>query len=81
MAFNRTGGKQVADPGKFPNGMAALSRYVHDKGLKFGLYSARCKTTCQKRAASWGFQSVDAQQYADWNVCPEARALMIAGAP
>jgi len=90
MAVNRTNGKQVGDPAKFPSGMAALAKYVHGQGLKFvrrlspllwpsrgltglaalwqGLYSARCKTTCQKRAASWGYQTVDAQQYADWGV-------------
>ena len=69
MAFNRSAtGKQVADPAKFPSGMAALASYVHGKGAKFGLYSARCKQTCQKRAASWGYQTVDAQQYAAWGV-------------
>ena len=76
MASNRTQGKQTADPTKFPKGMAALSQYVHGKGVKFGLYSARCQTTCQGRAASWGFQSADAQQYADWQVdCEFAAAF------
>ena len=35
MAVNRTNGKQVADPTKFPSGMAALAKYVHGQGLKF----------------------------------------------
>jgi hypothetical protein len=48
--------------------VAALASYVHGKGVKFGLYSARCKTTCQHRAASWGYQTVDAEQYAEWKV-------------
>lgn len=69
MSYNRTAaGKQIGDPVKFPSGMAALAKHVHGQGLKFGLYSARCKQTCQKRAASWGHQTIDAQQYADWGV-------------
>ena len=35
MAVNRTSGKQVGDPTKFPSGMAALAKYVHGQGLKF----------------------------------------------
>ena len=35
MAVNRTNGKQVGDPAKFPSGMAALAKYVHGQGLKF----------------------------------------------
>ena len=35
MAVNRTNGKQVGDPTKFPSGMAALAKYVHGQGLKF----------------------------------------------
>jgi alpha-galactosidase len=31
-------GRWLADPAKFPGGMAALGRYIHDLGLKFGLY-------------------------------------------
>ena len=32
-------GKIVPDKIKFPNGMKAVSDYVHSKGLKFGMYS------------------------------------------
>ena len=35
----RVDGKLVADPALFPNGMKALSDYIHSKGLKFGMYS------------------------------------------
>ena len=67
MATSRTaGGNQVGDPRTFPSGMHNLSRYVHSHGLKFGLYSARCQLTCQKRPASFDFETVDAEQFAAW---------------
>lgn len=33
-------GRLVADPEKFPHGMKAVAEYVHQKGLKFGMYPA-----------------------------------------
>lgn len=32
-------GDLIADPEKFPNGMKALADFVHDLGLKIGIYS------------------------------------------
>ena len=32
-------GRLVPDPNKFPNGMKAVADYIHEKGLKFGMYS------------------------------------------
>ena len=34
----------VPDPEKFPHGMKAVADYVHEKGLKFGMYSATAPT-------------------------------------
>ncbi|HLI83104.1 MAG TPA: alpha-galactosidase [Bryobacteraceae bacterium] len=31
-------GRWIADPSKFPSGMAALGSYLHSLGLKFGIY-------------------------------------------
>jgi alpha-galactosidase len=39
-------GKLQPDPHRFPSGMANLSRYVHSKGLKMGIYEASGGTTC-----------------------------------
>jgi len=47
-------------------GMKALADYVHSKGLKLGLYSERGSRTCQGRMGSWGFETIDAQDYAAW---------------
>lgn len=41
-AVGRTAnGTIIPDPKLFPNGMAPLIAYVHSKGLKFGIYTAR----------------------------------------
>jgi alpha-galactosidase len=69
MAMNRTkDGKLVADPVRFPGGMKNLAQYVHSKGLKFGLYSARCSLTCQGRPGSEDHEWIDAFTFAEWNV-------------
>jgi alpha-galactosidase len=60
--------RQIANPQRFPHGMKALADYLHSHGLKFGLYSARCRYTCQLFAASFGHEAIDAQQWADWGV-------------
>ncbi|MNK16835.1 Alpha-galactosidase A precursor [compost metagenome] len=39
-------GNLYEDRSKFPNGMRALSNYIHSKGLKAGLYSEGGKNTC-----------------------------------
>ncbi|RJX49232.1 glycoside hydrolase family 27 protein [Halonotius pteroides] len=52
----------------FPNGMAALADYVHDRGLKFGLYSSAGSHTCQDYPASLGHERLHAEQFAEWGV-------------
>lgn len=69
MAMNRTAdGKLTHDPVRFPSGMKALAHYVQSKGLKFGLYSARCGKTCQGRPASQDHEWDDAFTFASWDV-------------
>jgi len=61
-------GSIVADPAKFPSGIKALADYVHDKGLKFGLYTDAGMKTCAGRPGSLGHEYQDAKQYATWGV-------------
>jgi alpha-galactosidase len=61
-------GNIVADPKRFPSGMKALARYIHSKGLKFGLYSDAGTKTCAGRPGSLGHELQDARQYAAWGV-------------
>jgi alpha-galactosidase len=56
------------DPAKFPSGMKALADYVHDKGLKFGIYSCAGSHTCAGKPASFGYEETDAQTFAEWGV-------------
>jgi len=58
----------VADPERFPSGMKALADYVHERGLKFGLYSDAGPKTCQGRPGSLGYEQTDADTYAGWGV-------------
>ena len=43
---NVENGAIVADPIRFPSGMAALAQYLHSKGMKLGLYGDIGATTC-----------------------------------
>jgi len=56
------------DAKRFPNGIKALSDYVHSKGLKFGIYSDAGNQTCGGRPGSRGHEYQDAITYAQWGV-------------
>jgi alpha-galactosidase len=58
----------VEDRTAFPSGMASLVDYVHDIGLKFGLYSDAGVRTCAFRPGSLGYEVQDAAMYAEWKV-------------
>ena len=60
--------KPLPDARKFPNGMKVVADYVHSKGLKFGIYSDAGDKTCAGRFGSYGYEKVDADQYAEWGV-------------
>ena len=52
------------DPARFPSGMKALGDYLHERGLKFGIYSDAGEKTCAGRPGSQGHEFQDAAQYA-----------------
>lgn len=58
----------LPDPKAFPDGMKAVADYVHQKGLKFGIYTDRGTATCVGRPGSQGYESIDAKTYAEWGV-------------
>lgn len=58
----------LADPQRFPSGIKTLADYVHNKGLKFGIYSDAGTKTCAGRPGSQGHEYQDALQYARWGV-------------
>jgi len=61
-------GLLVPDKEKFPNGIKAVSDYVHSKGLKFGIYSCAGVRTCADYPGSYGHEFSDAKQFAEWGV-------------
>jgi len=58
----------IADPVKFPSGIKALSKYMHDRGLKLGIYSDAAQLTCAGYTASLGFEEQDAKTFASWDI-------------
>jgi len=58
----------IADPEKFPSGIKALANYLHNKGMKLGIYSDAAPLTCAGYTASLGFEEQDAKTFASWDV-------------
>ena len=58
----------VPDPDKFPHGMKAVSDFVHEKGLKFGMYSCAGQRTCGDHPGSFDHEFLDAKTFASWGV-------------
>jgi alpha-galactosidase len=63
-------GKLRADPNAFPDGIAALARYVHDRGMLLGVYASPYDESCgqDRRIASAGHENTDARTFAAWGV-------------
>lgn len=61
-------GDLVPDPQKFPSGMESLVAYVHERGLKFGLYNCAGTKTCGGYPASRGYEYQDARLYAKFKI-------------
>ncbi|TCO61137.1 glycoside hydrolase family 27 protein [Actinocrispum wychmicini] len=70
MARSRSAsGHLVADPAKFPHGMAWLGSYLHSKGLKFGIYEDAGTQTCGGYPGSGpNHFATDARDFASWAV-------------
>jgi alpha-galactosidase len=61
-------GSPVADPERFPDGIAAVADRVHALGLKLGIYSDAGDKTCGGCFGGYGHEEVDARTYAQWGV-------------
>ena len=60
-------GALVADPARFPSGMAALTRYLHAKGFQAGIYTdAGPYLEGQCGLGSFGHYHDDVRQFASW---------------
>ncbi|KAF8009884.1 hypothetical protein BT93_J0763 [Corymbia citriodora subsp. variegata] len=67
-ATRNSEGQLVPDPKTFPSGIKVLADYVHDKGLKLGIYSDAGIFTCQVRPGSLYHENDDAELFASWGV-------------
>jgi alpha-galactosidase len=68
-------GALVADPTRFPQGMAAIGAQLHALGLRFGIYQAPNDKTCAEETATTpgatgasGHEAQDARTFAAWGV-------------
>ncbi|MCJ8743134.1 hypothetical protein PDJAM_G00090300 [Pangasius djambal] len=62
-------GRLQADPKRFPGGIAKLARYVHDRGLKLGIYGDLGTYTCAGYPGTTLDKiETDAQTFAEWGV-------------
>jgi alpha-galactosidase len=51
----------------FPD-MAGLGAYLHERGLRFGIYSSPGPATCADYTGSFGHEEQDARTFASWGV-------------
>ncbi|CAN5234616.1 hypothetical protein BH09ACT8_BH09ACT8_22160 [soil metagenome] len=63
-------GNLRADPDTFPDGIASLAGYAHERGLSLGLYASPFNEICGQdpRIASAGHETADARMFAAWGV-------------
>lgn len=59
-----------ADPTRFPGGIKAIADYLHERGLKLGIYGDRGSATCCNvpMSGSYGYEELDAKTFASWGV-------------
>jgi alpha-galactosidase len=68
-------GRLQANPDRFPSGIKALAAYVHDKGLKLGIYANPGARSCAQiyggypgSTGSLGYERIDAETFVSWDV-------------
>jgi alpha-galactosidase len=54
---------------KFPRGIKFLADYMHDRGLKLGIYTCAAKSTCAcSFGGCLGYEEIDAKTFASWGI-------------
>ncbi len=61
-------GTLLPDPQKFPHGIPALVTYIHQKGLKAGIYTDVGAKTCAGYEGSYQHEEQDARTFASWGI-------------
>src|SRR2546421_9339563 len=69
LPWRDSNGALIPNPFKFPDGIKAVADYVHNLGLKFGIYtSAGMKNCYGSMAGSYGHYRQDVATFASWGV-------------
>ncbi len=66
-AEHRAPNGEIASNAKFPD-MSGLSTYLHERGLRFGIYSSPGPLTCGGFVGSYQHERQDAEVYARWGI-------------
>jgi hypothetical protein len=67
--LDRNSSGHLVPNANFSSGMGALGQFLHDKNLKFGMYSSAGVHCCQHTMpGSLGYEWLDAQTFASWGV-------------
>ncbi|XP_045582354.2 alpha-N-acetylgalactosaminidase [Procambarus clarkii] len=61
-------GKLQPDPKRFPSGIKALADFMHERGLRFGIYEDFGTHTCGGYPGIMGNLELDANTFAEWGV-------------
>ncbi|KAM3963173.1 alpha-N-acetylgalactosaminidase-like [Aphomia sociella] len=61
-------GRMVPDRKRFPSGMKALSDYIHERGLKFGMYQDYGTHTCGGYPGVLGHEQLDIDTFVSWEI-------------
>ncbi|KAF1986732.1 glycoside hydrolase family 27 protein [Aulographum hederae CBS 113979] len=60
--------RMIPDPERFPEGISGTANKIHDMGLKIGIYSSAGTKTCAGYPASIGYETIDAEAWAEWGI-------------
>jgi alpha-galactosidase len=63
-----TTGRLLPNLTRFPDGINGTADKIHNLGLKIGIYSSAGTETCAGYPASIGYESLDAQTWAEWGI-------------
>ena len=65
----RVNGHLQADNIKFPSGFKAMADFVHENGLKFGMYNDIGTRLCSgAEVGIYGFEKTDCEDYIKWDI-------------
>lgn len=65
----RIDGKVSNEEVKFPSGFKALGEYIHNKGLKFGMYNDIGTNLCAgANVGTYSHEETDAKSYVEWGI-------------